>query len=113
MKSARTKACSISRGVRQAVYERDKGRCILCGRPGIPNAHFIPKGGMYGGLGIEQNVVCLCPHCHHDYDNGYHKDKNLRSLLGEQIEHYLRSCYEGWNKEDCIYDKWRDYEESI
>lgn len=103
MKSARTKACEISREVRFDVGKRDSYTCVLCDRPGIPNAHFIPKSA--GGLGIKENIICLCPYCHTDYDNGYHKDKNLRKLLGERIEHYLRSCYEGWEKEDLYYRK--------
>jgi len=104
MKSKRSKACDISHDVRAAVYERDRGTCVLCGRPGLPNMHFIPRSA--GGLGIEQNVVCGCPHCHSDYDNGYHKDLNLRSLLGERIEHYLKSVYEDWDKDQLFYRKW-------
>ena len=104
MKSKRSKACDISREVRDAVGERDKNTCVLCGRPGIPNAHFIPRSA--GGLGIEQNVVCLCPTCHHDYDNGCRHEVNIRGLLGERIEHYLKSMYEDWDREKLIYRKY-------
>ncbi len=46
MKSKRTKACEITKEVRQAVALRDNGRCIICGIP-VPvscsNAHFIKR----------------------------------------------------------------------
>ena len=44
MKSKRSKATDIPRKVREAVYERDRGMCVnKCGRPGIPNAHYIRR----------------------------------------------------------------------
>ena len=55
-----TKATSIPKSVKEAVYERDGGRCILCGRNnGEPVAHVIRRS--QGGKGIEQNIVTLCP----------------------------------------------------
>ncbi len=96
--SKRSKACAISPKVKQAVYERDKGRCIICGRNGIPNAHYIRRS--QGGLGIEQNVVTLCQTCHHRFDNG---DK--RKEIGAVIADYLKRQYPGWDKEDVIFRK--------
>ena len=60
MKSKRTKATDIPQKVKQAVWERDGGRCVVCGccRNVMPNAHFIPRSK--GGLGIEENIVTLC-----------------------------------------------------
>lgn len=53
-----TKATSIPKSVKEAVYERDDGRCILCGRNnGDPVAHVIRRS--QGGRGIEQNIVTL------------------------------------------------------
>ena len=44
MKSKRTKALSITPKVKKTVYERDGGRCVLCGSPhGLPEAHYIPR----------------------------------------------------------------------
>ena len=97
--SKRSKACDISPKVRQAVYERDGGLCVICGRQGIPNAHYIPRSK--GGLGIEQNIVTLCPKCHHEYDNG-----GKRQEYGERIKKYLQSQYENWNEKKLVYDKW-------
>lgn len=67
MKSKRTKACEIPQKVKRRVWERDRHCCVLCGRPGNPDAHFIPRS--HNGKGIEENIVTLCPECHRDYDN--------------------------------------------
>lgn len=97
--SKRSKACEISKEVRQKVYDRDNGLCIFCGRAGIPNAHFIERSR--GGLGIEQNVITACIQCHHEFDNG------KRCKYYEEVaEQYLRNQYENWNKEELIYKKY-------
>jgi len=96
--SKRSKACAIPPKVKQAVYERDKGQCIVCGAPGIPNAHYIRRS--QGGLGIEKNVVTLCLTCHYRFDSG---DK--RKELGAVILEYLKSQYLNWRKADVIYRK--------
>ena len=95
--------CDISPKVRQAVYERDGGLCIICGRQGLPNAHYIPRSK--GGLGIEQNIVTLCIKCHHDFDNG-----TKRTEYGKSIKKYLQGKYTNWNEKKLVYDKW-NYEE--
>ena len=67
MKSKRTKALSITPKVKKTVYERDGGRCVLCGSPhGLPEAHYIPRSR--GGLGIPENIVTLCRNCHRELD---------------------------------------------
>ena len=88
MKSRRSKATDIPQKVKQAVWERDGGRCVICGNTHnvMPNAHFISRAN--GGLGIEENVVTLCTEltpnkCHRKYDFG---TKAEREAIGEQIE---------------------------
>ena len=103
MKSARTKACDISPKIRQAVGERDKFTCVLCGKWGIPNVHYLPRSA--GGLGIVENVVTLCPVCHRLYDNGYDKDVNIREKMGAKIREYLEERYPGFRDYDRIYHK--------
>lgn len=98
--SKRSTACQIPKKVKEIVYERDNGLCIICSRPGIPNAHYIRRS--QGGLGIEQNVVTLCLDCHNDYDNGFYRES-----YGKKIHDYLESKYPNWNEEDLIYKKWR------
>lgn len=101
MKSKRTKALDISPEVKEAVYERDGGRCVLCGRPGAPNAHFIPRS--QSGRGIEENVVTLCIECHNRYDNGA-----FRAQTEAELEAYLRGLYPDWSRQKLIYRK-EDY----
>lgn len=46
MKSKRSKACEISQKVKEVVWNRDKQRCIYCGKyvsKSCANAHFIKR----------------------------------------------------------------------
>lgn len=100
-----TEACNITPKVKAIVHERDNGMCIIpnCGKRGQPNAHYIARS--HGGLGIEENIVSLCHEHHNEYDNGTGR---YRVVLEEEIESYLRSKYEGWDRSKLIYDKWKD-----
>ena len=106
-KSARTKATDISQKVKRAVWERDGGRCVVCGNSYnvMPNAHYIPRSR--GGLGVEQNIVTLCTNlthnqCHYRYDFGR---KEERQMIHDIIKRYLQSKYEDWNEDDLYYKK--------
>ena len=94
-----SEATSISRETKEKVYERDKGKCILCGKPGLPEAHFISRSHL--GMGVEENIVTLCRECHNRYDHTTEKKK-----IKEQIRSYLKSKYEDWNEEKLIYKRW-------
>ena len=107
MKSKRSKACDISQKVKQAVWERDGGCCVVCGNNYnvMPNGHFISRAK--GGLGIEENIVTLCTEltpnkCHRKYDFG---TKQEREEIGNKIENYLKSKYPNWDKEKLFYKK--------
>lgn len=96
-----TKACAITRQTRLEVALRDNGRCVNCGSIyGIPNAHFVPRS--HGGLGIEQNILTLCPTCHHLFDNS-----DQRQVLKEKFREYLSGCYADWDESKLYYKKWR------
>lgn len=97
----RTKACSISPKVKAIVEERDNHCCIFCGSPDARgDAHLVNRS--QGGLGIEENLLTVCSHCHREMDNGlntkYYRDK---------AEEYLKSLYPDWDKSKLVYDKWR------
>lgn len=78
--------------------ERD-GCCVLCGsNRGEPVAHFIARS--QGGLGIEENVVTLCPECHARYDNSAD-----RPMIRETLRAYLKERYKGWNEKRLVYRK--------
>lgn len=100
MKTKRAKACDIPRTVKEAVWERDGGRCIICrSNRAMPNSHFIRRS--QGGLGIEENIVTMCQSCHSMYDQ-YIDRENMEAY----IENYLRSHYPNWDREKLVYKKW-------
>ena len=58
--------------------------------------------GHNGGLGIEENIVTLCPECHYQEDFGQDT-----KLYEDYIENYLKGIYGAkWNKEKLIYKKY-------
>lgn len=94
----RSSACDISAKVKRIVLDRDKV-CIICGQPGEPNAHYIRRS--QNGLGIKENVVTLCVHCHHEQHFG------IRSqAITLQMKQYLDRHYPDFPDEQRIYDKW-------
>jgi len=100
MKSKYSKACDISKKVKDTVWERDNHHCIICGSPAaMPNAHYIPRS--HGGLGIEQNIVTLCADCHRAYDQ-----TTSRKWYHEHIRFYLKSKYPDWGESKLIYHKY-------
>jgi len=92
-------ACAISPKVKQIVLDRDE-YCILCGKPGFPNAHYISR--KQEGLGIEQNIVTLCQDCHDKYDKTVEK-----KTLKPRIKAYLDKHYPGFSDEDRLYKKYQ------
>ena len=89
------KATAIPKVVKEKVLERDKW-CVWCGRPGIPNAHYIPRS--LGGLGVEENILTLCPDCHRDFDQGNNRVKKKAFFRG-----YLQGKYPDWDEDKLIY----------
>ena len=111
MKTLRSKYCDISQEVKQRVFERDGGRCVICGNSYnvMPNAHILSRAK--GGLGVEENIITLCTlmtpnQCHHRFDNGTKKEKEKMLKI---ITRYMKSIYgEEWNIENQKYKKWSD-----
>lgn len=106
--SKKAKACDIKMSVKRRVYERDEGRCVLCGNyvNVMPNSHYIPRSD--SGLGIEENVVTMCTEltenkCHQKYDNC--TDKKEKKIMKNQIKKHLKTFYHDWDEEKLIYRK--------
>lgn len=99
MKSKRSKACDITKAVKDAVWERDEHRCIICGSyQAMPNSHYIKRSA--GGLGIEENITTMCFTCHNAYDGI--KRNNLKPIVSA----YLQSKYPDWDEKKLIYNKY-------
>ena len=102
MKSKLAKATSISKEVKQKVWERDKHKCIYCGKY-VPiecaNSHFIKRSQL--GLGIEQNIVTACPNCHYKYDFGANSQRMIN-----YTRNYLSSLYGPLNRSELTYHKY-------
>lgn len=98
----RTKMTAIPKSVKEAVYERDNHHCVLCGRYADPSwacAHYIRRS--QGGLGIEKNIITLCPACHLGFDEGPDRYR-IRAYLSE----YLSGCYDEWSEDELRYKKY-------
>ena len=106
MKSIKTKACDISQKVKKEVYERDNGLCVVCHRQGMPNAHYIPRS--QGGLGIKENIVTLCPQCHHEFDHGMESER-----YEKVIREYLDKLYPDFPDSERYYHKWEGLRFSV
>ena len=105
----RTRALGISIRVKEEVAERDSfdghPNCILCGLPApvnnrlaFSNAHYISRA--QGGLGIEENVLTLCPNCHRRYDQ-----TTDRAMLKPFFGRYLKEHYPEWDESKLVYKK--------
>ena len=95
-----TKATNITPKVREAVWERDGHRCIVCGDGRAqPNSHIIRRS--QGGLGVERNIVSHCLYCHVRFDN-YDTYTRVKTFA------YIKAMYPDWTKEQVTYSKWTD-----
>ena len=104
-----TIARAITKATKEAVAERDSVNdwpcCLFCGYPAPPEnptafscAHFM--GRAQGGLGIEENILTLCPECHRLYDQSIRRER-MRSFFRD----YLKSKYLGWDESKLYYRK--------
>ena len=98
----RTKATSIPKKVKDTVWERDGGKCVVCGYyPASPSCHILSRS--HSGRGIETNIICICQIHHFRFDSGTSEE---RQRIGEIIEKYMKGIYgDGWRKEDQAYSK--------
>lgn len=101
-KKARTIATSISKSVKEKVWERDNHKCIFCHK-NVPVecacCHYVRRS--QGGMGIEENIFTACNDCHKEHDEGVNQLK-----MQEKSEKYLASKYPNWNIENLIYKKY-------
>lgn len=101
MSSKRAKALDISPKVKERVMTRDKGICVVCGKKGIPNSHFVKRS--QGGLGIEENIATHCLECHYYFDNG--PDDEKRQFIVQKTIENFKNNYSNWKEENLVYKK--------
>ena len=94
----RTKSLQITPKIKECVFNRDNGKCVICGQNGLPEAHYIPRSK--GGLGIEQNIVTLCRKCHFEMDN-----TTNRKWMLKIVKNYLDEQYPNFEDSWMVYDK--------
>lgn len=99
-----TKATDIPSKVKQRVWERDKGRCVICGNTYnvMPNAHYVRRSK--GGMGIEQNIFTACTDL---TENKCHSNFDRFGIGKEKVITHFKKNYENWNEEDLKYKKKR------
>lgn len=96
-----TKHTSIPKWVKETVSARDDGMCVLCYRPGLPNAHVVRRSQL--GRGDDpRNIVCLCPECHDKFDKGKAQEREAAYV---RIVAHLKGFYPDWSREDMMYRK--------
>ena len=102
-KHKQTKATEIPKKVKEKVWERDKHKCIFCGKL-VPVecacCHFIPRSA--GGLGIPENIFTACEDCHREQDNGFNTKE-----YDKKVKEYLKAIYgTDWHIKKLIYKKY-------
>lgn len=102
-KSRRTKATDIPKRVKDAVWARDGGKCVICSYyPSNPCCHILSRA--HGGRGIETNIVTLCNEHHRLFDSGTREQREHYESI---ITAYMKIHYgPKWRKEDQEYKKW-------
>lgn len=95
-------ACDISAKVRNEVLERDNHSCFICGNYNVQIAHYISRAR--GGLGIKENLACMCVKCHGQYDNG-----NFHKEIKNEFKGYLKAHYPYWDESKLVYKKYKEF----
>lgn len=97
-----TRARRASKKTRLEVYERDGGKCIICGRhTNLTLAHYISRA--HNGLGIKENLGTVCIYCHHEMDHTSKRQKKL-----EEFRIYLDSHYPDFPDEERVWKRWTE-----
>ena len=64
-------------------------------------------------MGVEENIVTLCPECHRAYDQGQNIENFGKGTTRESLQCYLishlKQFYPNWTKEEVTYKKWSSF----
>ncbi len=105
----RTKALQITTSTKKKVWERQKGKSVVSGKPITWNeccCHYVSRAR--GGLGIEENIVGMTYEEHMIFDLNQVGDHLTEHKLFRRLaREHLEKCYPGWAEEKVIYRKWK------
>lgn len=95
-----TKFTAISPATKKKVWQRDFGRCVLCGSTNAgPHCHFVRRS--QGGLGTEENIWTGCQRCHEAFDS-----EATNGPLHARMRDYFKTLYPQWDESKLKYKKW-------
>ena len=95
-----TKFTAISPATKKKVWQRDFGRCVLCGSINAgPHCHFVRRA--QGGLGTEENIWTGCQRCHEAFDS-----EATNGPLHARMRDYFKTLYPQWDESKLKYKKW-------
>lgn len=95
-----TKFTAISPATKKKVWQRDFGRCVLCGSINAgPHCHFVRRA--QGGLGTEENIWTGCQRCHDAFDS-----ESTDGPLHARMRDYFKTLYPQWDESKLKYKKW-------
>jgi 5-methylcytosine-specific restriction endonuclease McrA len=73
------------RNVQALVRARDRGRCVVCGRPGREVHHVLYRS--HGGRSEPGNLALLCLRCHQDvHAHLVRLTRGLAGWISERLE---------------------------
>ena len=55
---------AVREAFRNAVFERDKHKCKICGSPAVDSHHIVDRTEMPNGGYVLENGISLCNRCH-------------------------------------------------
>lgn len=93
MSTKPSKTHEIPESVKKSVWNRDGGRCVICGSTytAAPNTYYIPPSSL--GRKVEENIVTMCLTCRCDYDQSA-----KRPYYAALVRQYLKLCYPNWDE---------------
>lgn len=95
-----TKFTAIAPATKKKVWQRDFGRCVLCGSTNAgPHCHFVRRA--QGGLGVEENIWTGCQRCHEAFDS-----EATDGTLHDRMRDYFKTLYPQWDESKLKYKKW-------
>lgn len=86
---------------REAVFTRDKGRCVFCGNPAVDAHHIIERRLWDDGGYYEANGASVCASCHLKCEMTVISVEDVRLACGITKPIIPADLYD-----DEIYDKW-------